>query len=244
LYHQKKQKQIKITNMKKVAILGTGSVAQTWAKRLVELGNQVTIGTRNVENTLTNSKDGSGTSAVAEFLQANTAIEIKTFADAVQGADIVVNATKGDGSVAAVAAAAPNMQGKTLIDLSNPLEVTTTGGLPTLLPELSNSHSLGEEIQKQNPGIHVVKTLNTMWCGIMVNPNMISEGGHVNFLSGNSAEAKAEVKEFVKTFGWKEEQLLDLGDISAARGTEGVLPLWLRIWTATQNGAFNFKLAL
>jgi predicted dinucleotide-binding enzyme len=75
----------------------------------------------------------------------------------------------------------------------------------------------------------------------MVNPSMLNNGDHTNFISGNDAEAKQKVKSILNTFGWKNENLLDLGDISAARGTESVLPVWLRIWSATQNGAFNFK---
>ena len=57
------------------------------------------------------------------------------------------------------------------------------------------------------------------------------------------ADAKASVKSLLNQFGWKNENIFDLGDISAARGTEAVLPIWLRIWGATQNGAFNFKVA-
>lgn len=75
----------------------------------------------------------------------------------------------------------------------------------------------------------------------MVNPNMIGGGDHTAFICGNDTEAKNKVKSFMNEFGWKNENILDLGDISAARGTEAVLPIWLRIWSATQNGAFNFK---
>lgn len=81
-----------------------------------------------------------------------------------------------------------------------------------------------------------------MWCGLMVNPNMIGDGNHTNFVSGNDAEAKATVKALLNEFGWKNENVLDLGDITNARGTEAVLPIWLRVWGATQNGAFNFKI--
>ena len=80
-----------------------------------------------------------------------------------------------------------------------------------------------------------------MWCGLMVNPSMINGGDHTNFISGDDAEAKQKVKGLLNEFGWKNENLLDLGDISTARGSEAVLPIWLRIWNATQNGAFNFK---
>ena len=80
-----------------------------------------------------------------------------------------------------------------------------------------------------------------MYCGIMVNPAMIKGGDHTNFICGNDAASKQKVIQLLQEFGWKKENILDLGDISSARGTESVLPVWLRIWTATQNGAFNFK---
>jgi predicted dinucleotide-binding enzyme len=76
----------------------------------------------------------------------------------------------------------------------------------------------------------------------MVNPNLIGEGTHINYVSGNDAEAKAEVKKLLKQFGWRDENLLDLGDITAARATESILPIWLRVWGVTKSGVFNFSL--
>ena len=126
------------------------------------------------------------------------------------------------------------------MDIANPLDFSK-GMPPSLIPALSNTNSLGEEIQKSFPSAIVVKTLNTMWCGLMVNPVMINNGDHTNFICGNDAEGKQKVKALLSEFGWKNENILDLGDISSARGTEAVLPIWLRIWNATQNGAFNVK---
>ena len=83
-----------------------------------------------------------------------------------------------------------------------------------------------------------------MWCGIMVNPGMIGGGDHTNFICGNDANAKQQVIRLLNGFGWKNENILDLGDISSARGTEAVLPIWLRIWNSTQNGAFNLKVII
>jgi predicted dinucleotide-binding enzyme len=112
---------------------------------------------------------------------------------------------------------------------------------PALIPALTNTHSLGEEIQMTFPTIKVVKTLNTMWCGLMVNPKLIGNGDHTNFISGNDANAKSKVRLLLNEFGWRNENILDLGDITTARGTEMYLPLWLRIWGATQNGSFNIR---
>ena len=81
-----------------------------------------------------------------------------------------------------------------------------------------------------------------MWCGLMVNPGLIGGGDHQVFVCGNDEGAKDKTKHLLKEFGWKDKNILDLGDITAARGTEMYLPLWLRIWGATKNGSFNLKL--
>jgi predicted dinucleotide-binding enzyme len=105
-----------------------------------------------------------------------------------------------------------------------------------------NTNSLGEEIQRAFPGAKVVKALNTMWCGLMVNPGIIDGADHNTFICGNDAEAKQKVEEILKSFGWPEWNILDLGDITKARATEMYLPLWLSIYGATNNGAFNIKI--
>jgi 8-hydroxy-5-deazaflavin:NADPH oxidoreductase len=225
----------------KIAILGTGSVGQTFATRFAGLGHQVAIGTRDTQATLAKSeKDRYGTPTISEFIQANPTITLANYADAVEGADLVLNATKGEGSIAALSASG-DLSGKTILDVSNPLDFST-GGLPTLIPSLSNTNSLGEEIQKTFPQANVVKTLNTMWAGLMVNPAMIGGGQHVNYISGNNEEAKTQVKGLLAELGWENKNILDLGDITAARATESILPIWLRVWSVTQNGAFNFTI--
>ena len=111
-----------------------------------------------------------------------------------------------------------------------------------MLSGLNNTNSLGEEIQKTFPGTMVVKTLNTMWCGLMINPNLVGNGDHINFISGNSAEAKNSVKKLLYQFGWLENNIIDLGDISGARATESMLPIWLRLMGVFKGGVFNFKI--
>jgi predicted dinucleotide-binding enzyme len=113
---------------------------------------------------------------------------------------------------------------------------------PSLLPGLNNTNSLAEEIQKTFPDAMVVKTLNTMWFGLMVNPKMIGKGDHINFISGNNEEAKTRVKKLLNQFGWLDENIIDIGDITGARATESMLPIWLKVMAITRNGAFNFKL--
>ena len=215
----------------KIAVFGTGMVGDTIGSRLIELGHEVMMGSRSANNE----------KAKAFVAKHAAKASAGTFAEAAAYGEVIFNCTKGDGSIEALTLAGSALNGKVLVDVSNPLDFSK-GAPPSLIPSLSNTNSLGEEIQKTFPSLKVVKTLNTMWCGLMVNPNMIGDGNHTNFLSGNDAEAKAMVKGLLKEFGWKNENLLDLGDITNARGTEAVLPIWLRVWGATQNGAFNFKI--
>jgi len=229
--------------MKRIAIMGTGGVGQAYASRFITLGYEVMMGTRNVsEKLLHTERDGYGNPPFSEWYLANRNVKLGTFEEAAVFGEIILNATLGIKSIAALkSAGAKNINGKILIDVSNPLDFSK-GMPPSLLPELSNTNSLGEEIQKTFPDVKVVKTLNTMWNGLMVNPTMLNEGDHTAFICGNSSEAKEEVKEILKLFGWPGKNILDLGDISSARGTEMYLPLWLRIFGATGNGAFNIKI--
>jgi len=227
----------------KIAIIGTGSVGQTLAGKLASLGHEVMMGTRNVEKKLKSTeKDPYGTPPFSEWYPTTKNIQLGTFAEAAAFGEIIVNATHGGNSIAALKlTGGKNLQGKILIDVSNPLDFSK-GMPPSLFPELCNTNSLGEEIQKNFPETRVVKTLNTMWCGLMVDPGMIDGGDHTVFVCGNDHDAKTIVKKLLNEFGWKDDHILDIGDISAARGTEGILPLWVRVMAVKQNGAFNFKI--
>jgi predicted dinucleotide-binding enzyme len=213
----------------KIAVLGTGTVGDTIGSKFIELGNQVMMGSRTAGNE----------KAKAFLARHNKNASTGTFAEAAAFGEIVVNCTSGSGSLEALKMAGEkNLNGKILIDIANPLDFSK--GMP---PSLSvvNTNSLGEEIQKNFPGAKVVKTLNTLWCGLMVNPGMLKDGDHSIFVCGNENEAKGKVKQILISFGWKPENILDLGDITKARGTEMYLPLWLSIYGATNNGAFNIK---
>jgi 8-hydroxy-5-deazaflavin:NADPH oxidoreductase len=234
---------LKKTNKMKIAIIGTGTVGQTLALRLFELGHNVMLGTRNVtEKKASTTKDNYGNPSFLEWYAINNGIKLGTFAEAATFGEIVINATNGGNSIEALKlAGAENLAGKILIDIANPLDFSK-GMPPCLLPEISNTNSLAEEIQKAFPDTKVVKTLNTMWCGLMVNPAMIGGGDHVNFVGGNDEGAKATTKSLLKEFGWKEENIIDLGGISSARGTEAILLLWINLMGVLKNGAFNFKI--
>lgn len=226
----------------KIGIMGTGSVGRTLATRLVEVGHSVIIGTRSVEEKLAeNERDQYGNVSFGEWQTLNPEVPLGSFAEAANYGDIIINATKGSASLEALKMAGEeSLGGKIIIDLSNPLD-SSKGMPPSLIPELSNTNSLGEEIQKQFPQSKVVKTFNTMWAGLMVNPSRINNGDHTNFICGNDQEAKNSVIDILVEMGWKKENILDLGDITSSRGTESYLPFWLRIFMTKNNGAFNIK---
>ena len=226
----------------KISVLGTGDVGQTLAKKLIETGHEVMIGTRDVDETLTRKSNRQGNPPFSEWHESNKEVQLGTFQESATFGEIVINATNGANSLNALdLAGEETLAGKILIDLSNPLDFSK-GMPPSLLEGLNNTNSLGEEIQKEFPQAKVVKTFNTMWCGLMVNPGMLDGGNHINYISGNDDNAKARVKDLLKEFGWKEENLIDLGDITAARGTESILPIWVRLMGVIGNGAFNFKI--
>ena len=227
----------------KIAVIGTGAVGKTIGSKLLELNHDVMIGTRNVSEKLAvNTKDKTGNPPFSEWLNANSKAKFGTFAEAAAFGEIIFNATNGSNSVKAlILAGAKNLRGKVLIDIANPLDFSN-GMPPSLLPGLNNTNSLAEEIQKTFPDVYVVKTLNTMWSGLMVNPNLIGNGDHINFICGNSPQAKSKVQKLLNQFGWLNENIMDLGDITGARATESVLPIWLRIMDATKSGVFNFKI--
>ncbi len=227
----------------KISVLGTGIVGRTLASKLVELGHEVIIGTRNVtEKMKSTAKDGYGNPPFSEWIKTNNKVKLGSFAESAAFGEMAINVTLGGSSITALnLAEAKNLAGKVLIDISNPLDFSK-GMPPSLLPGLNNTYSLGEEIQKTFPEARVVKTLNTVWAGLMVNPNMIGGGDHINYLSGNDEKAKSEVRKLLIQLGWHDENLFDLGDIGGARAAESLLLIWLRVLGNIKTGAFNFKL--
>lgn len=222
-----------------IGILGTGVVGQTIGGALAELGHNIVIGTRDVAGTMSQTEPNAyGLPPFRAWLEQHPRVTAGTFADAARHGETVINATNGVGSLAAFElAGASNLDGKIIIDISNPLDFSQ--GMPPTLA-VCNTDSLGEQIQRAYPDARVVKTLNTVTASLMVNPRQLADGDHHIFVGGNDAAAKAQVSEWLATwFGWK--HIIDLGDITTARGTEMYLPLWLRLWGAVGTGIFNIK---
>jgi hypothetical protein len=222
----------------KVGILGSGTVGQTIGAKLAERGVDVVLGTRTP--TQLDAKRGMGAPLSEWVAKVGKKGRLGTFVEAAAHGEVVINATAGTGSLEALAlAGAKNLDGKILIDIANPLDFSK--GMPPSLT-VCNTDSLGEQIQKAFPGAKVVKTLNTTNAYVMVDPSQVASGNHDIFVSGNDAEAKKRVTSLLKEwFGWK--SVIDLGDITTARGTEMILPIWVRLWGALGTPMFNFKIA-
>jgi 8-hydroxy-5-deazaflavin:NADPH oxidoreductase len=199
----------------RIGVLGTGMVGRAISGKLAELGHDVQVGSR-------------------------TAGEGKVpFAEAAAHGELVFNCTSGRGSLEALAAAGTdNLAGKTLIDVSNPLDMS--GDSPALL--VANTDSLGEQIQRAVPEARVVKALNTMNCLLMVDPAAVP-GDHVVFVAGDDESAKAEVTTLLGEFGWPSHRVVDLGDLSGARSMEMYVMLWVRMMPFAGGPMFNIVVA-
>jgi predicted dinucleotide-binding enzyme len=198
----------------RIGVLGTGVVGRTIAGKLRELGHDVLVGSRTA-----------GDDAVP-------------FADAASHGELVFNCTNGNASLDALhAAGEENLTGKVLVDVTNAL--TFSEGRPPVIG-VSTDDSLGEQIQRAFPEAKVVKTLNTVNTDVMVDPSIVP-GEHDVFVSGNDDGAKAQVVELLESFGWPRERIVDLGDITAARGQELYVALWIRLMGVVGEPTFNIR---
>ena len=219
----------------KIGIMGSGIVAQTLGTKLVELGHDVALGTRDPAKL--DDKKGFGGSLREWLAKGGNQAKVVSFRDAAAHGELLINATHGQSSVDALKLASDDALGtKVLIDVSNELDASK--GMPPRVGASQDS-CLAERIQAAFPKLKVVKSLNTMNCGVMVAPKTLAGGDHSVFVSGNDAPAKAAVGELLKSFGWKD--ILDLGDVSSARGPEMYMAMWLRLWGATKTGMLNVK---
>ena len=206
-----------------VAVLGTGPVGRTIATRVAELGHVVRLGTRDPE--ATRARDG---------WTDLPDVTLVTFAEATADADLVVHAGNGAAALDLLSGAG-DLAGTVLLDVSNPLDFSA-GFPPTLA--VKDTDSLAEQIQRALPGTRVVKALNTLTAELMVHPDRLPEPTTV-FVSGDDADAKQLVAGLLTELGHRD--VIDLGGIETARGTEMWLPLWLRLMGALGTAEFNLK---
>ena len=210
----------------KYAVLGTGMVGKAIANKLIALGHEVMMGSRTAGNE----------TAAGWAAEAGERASAGTFADAAGFAEVAFLAVKGEHALAVLEAAGVGLDGKVLLDLTNPLDFSQ--GFPPRL-SVCNDDSLGEQIQKAAPKVKVVKTFNTLANTLMVEPGKLSEPTDV-FVAGEDAEAKKLVGELLVSFG--HQQPIDMGGIEASRGLEAWLLLWTRLYGVLGTGEFNIKL--
>jgi predicted dinucleotide-binding enzyme len=202
----------------KIAVLGTGMVGNALGTKLVQKGHEVTMGSRNAKNE----------SAQKWASSLGERAHMATFRGAAEFGELVISCTGGMHSMEALeTVGAEPLRDKILIDVSNPLQQNKDG---TMVLGFCNTDSLGEQIQKAFPFTRVVKALNTVNCDIMVDPSRVP-GDHNLFICGNDAAAKKEVTKYLNEwFRWKIDNIIDVGDITVARGTEMMMPLWMRLF--------------
>lgn len=223
----------------RIAVLGTGTVGRTVAGKLAELGHEVVVGTRDPESTLARTgTDAMGNPPYSVWQTEHPGIALAPYPDAAAGADMVVNATGGSGSLEALGLAGEeNLEGKVLLDISNPLDFSR-GFPPSLF--VKDTDSLAEQIQRTFPAARVVKSLNTMTAALMVDPGRVAGGDHTTFVSGDDADAKRTVVDLLTSIGHTD--VIDLGDLSTARAAEMLLPVWLRLMGALGTPYLQFKI--
>ncbi|MEV5961496.1 NAD(P)-binding domain-containing protein [Kribbella sp. NPDC051952] len=215
--------------MTTVGVLGTGQVGLTLAGRLAALGYTVTVGAR--------TSDSASLHPAAELPGVRTG----SFADAARAADLIINATNGMHSQAALGLAGEEaLADKTILDVSNALE-PVEGGFPR--PIATTDDSVGQRLQAAFPRSRVVKSLCTMNCKVMADPSLVP-GDHVVFLSGDDQTAKSEVQDLLAAMGWRPVQMIDLGGIDTAAGQELLMSIWMRVTIARGPDAPRFNWAI
>lgn len=206
----------------KIAVIGSGVVGRTLATAFRRLGHEVVVGTRDPE--VTGSRD--------EW--AGLDLPLSALADAGSGADVVVNATTG--AVSRDALAKVDLDGKVLVDVSNPLDFS--GGFPPTLT-VKDTDSLAEQIQRAHPEARVVKALNMVNADVMVHPGSLPETS-TTFLAGDDPLARETVRGLLRELGWVD--IIEFPTLDGARGMEMWLPLWVRLMGALGTAEFNLRL--
>lgn len=212
----------------KYGILGAGDVACSIGSKLIALGHEVMLGSRNAGN----EKAGNWATANGELASHGT------FADAARFGERAFLCVQGIHSLEVIeSVGAESLAGKILIDQTNPY--IYKDGHISLDSRWSGTTCLGEEIQKLLPQTKVVKTLNYLCSHLMVAPQQLPETV-TGFYCGNDVEAKGMVAELLKDFGWQDT--MDLGDISMSRYTEMLGAFWPAVYGQLKHMNWGFKL--
>jgi len=194
--------------MKKVGVIGSGTVGEVLANGFLKHGYAVVRASRDPSK-LQAWKDGAGPNATAG-----------TVADAA-AADLVVLAVKGTAAEEVVALAGALLDGKTVIDATNPIaEAPPVNGVLSFFT--GPNDSLMERLQQKAKAAHFVKAFSCVGNAQMVNPDYGGTRPSM-FICGDDDSAKTEVRGILDTFGWDTE---DMGKAVAARAIEPLCILW------------------
>jgi 8-hydroxy-5-deazaflavin:NADPH oxidoreductase len=204
-----------------IAILGTGPVGRALGRAFSAADHDVVIGTRDPEQTKQREE------------WAGLALPLAAYQDL--DADVFINATNGQESLAALRAVGDVLNGKVVIDTSNALDFSH-GFPPSLF--VSNTDSLAEQLQRALPEARLVKMFNTMNNQVMGNPRVLGVDSTI-FVAGDDVTARQAAASLAADLGWTD--VFDLGDLTAARGLEMFLPLWVRIFGQLGRAEFNIK---
>jgi predicted dinucleotide-binding enzyme len=208
-----------------IGILGSGTVAQQMGIGLIKSSHKVKLGTRT-QSKLDNWLKNVGSHA-----------SVGSFSDAAEYGEIILIATSWEGTENAINLAGKNkFKNKIVIDITNPLDFSN-GVPPKFVGKLGNS--AGEKIQSWLPDAKVVKAFNTVSSYIMINP-ILEEGDPDLLIAGNDLDAKKEVTEIAKGFGWK--NIIDIGNISESFFLEAFAMLWIHFGFKYNHWTHAFKL--
>lgn len=208
----------------RIAVVGTGAVGRALSAGFADLGHDVVVGTRDPEVTR----------AREEWRDATALLPLEEVA---AGADLVVNATNGRASLEALQrVGAETLEGVVLLDVANPLDFSA--GFPPSLT-VHNTDSLAETLQRALPGARVVKSLNTVNAELMLHPETLAEPTTM-FVASDDPEARATVIRLLQDAGWVD--LVEFDTLSAARGMEMWLPLWVRLMGQLGTARFNLRI--
>jgi 8-hydroxy-5-deazaflavin:NADPH oxidoreductase len=212
--------------MKRIAVLGSGTVGQTLAEGFLQHGYDVMRASRDPAKLVDWKKSTGGKATIG------------TFAEAAGFGEIIVLAVKGSAAESAVdLCGATGLAGKTVIDTTNPIaDKPPVNGVLRFFTTLDES--LLERLQKRVPAAHFVKAFSCVGSALMVNPQLPG-GPPTMFICGSNGTAKAEVEAILDQFGWETE---DMGGVEAARAIEPLCMLWCIPGIAQNRWQHAFKL--
>ena len=207
-----------------IGIIGSGSVGQTLAAGFLKHGHAVMIGTRKPQQ-------------LAEFAAAHPGVRVGSTAEAAAFAEAAVLAVKGSAALQAARDAAPHLDGKTVLDTTNPIaDAAPADGVLSFFT--GPNESLLERLQHEFPRVRFVKAFNSVGSARMVDPELAG-GPPTMFIAGDDPAAKDVVAKLLRETGW---DVADLGGIAASRWLEAMCMAWVSYGAAHGTWDHAFKL--